>query len=255
MSNVRTPAIVACCLWAAMSNGPMLGAQSRAAARGPALSLRVTRQADGVRVSLDAERASLRDVGDSLARQLRIPVIVGASLAGEVVSANFSDLALEAALPLLAPRVIIDQELRQDSPAAPQALYLLTFSDPEPASVVNQRAGAQGLFLEGNTEDTGASRDSDPLQVSYARGLLTVNAQQQRLADVVTVIADVLGVPLNAQGAGEGIVDVILPPMSPADLLPRLSPAVRTLVRFDLNSAERSVLRITLAPAGSNRAR
>ena len=244
-------------VWLALPTTPALQAQAGAVVRREgAFALRVDRPSEGVRLSLEANRASLRAVAAALSQQLGAPVTVGAALTDDVVSAGVCGLPLEAARPLLAPRVVIDQEVAQGPPTEPRAVYLLSFVDPEPPQrASSEGAAAQGFFLEGNTEDPGTGKDTDPLQVTYTRGLLSVTARQQTLASVARVIADVLGVPLDTEAPADTVVDLLIPPVAPIDALAQLSPAVRTLARFDLNSAERTVLRIALVRPGSRQAR
>lgn len=247
MSRVMTFTLAAFFVCLAASSTTAAPAQAAAAARREGtFAVRVEHPPEGVRLSVDAARARLVSVAAALSQQLGAPVTVGASLASELVSAGFNGLPLEASLPMLAPRVIIEQEVAQGTPSQPKAIYLLSFVDPEPPQRQAGQGVAQGFFIEGNTEDPASAKDTDPLQVTYERGLLSLNVRQQPLSSVVRVIADVLAVSLDTEAAADDVVDLVMPPMAPVDALAQLSPKVRTLVRYDLNGSERTVLRIAL---------
>jgi hypothetical protein len=219
-----------------------------------AYSLRVTTQ-PVTTITLDALQARLVTIAAELGRRLGVQVLVGPSLADELISANFADLTIEAALPLLAPRVLIDYEMRQGQTPTALAVHLLTFADPAPPENVGVHAPSQGVFIEGNTEDTGDRKRDDPLQASYARGLLTLAVREQPLQTVIMVVSDMLGVPADVRYDAMEIISADIFELPPEDALQRLSPNIRVYVRADLNLAARTVVRIVVAPRGASAGR
>lgn len=199
-------------------------------------------------VSMTAQGARLADVAADLSRRLNTRIIVGPSMANEMIWVKFSESPLEAALSSLAPRVYVDYEIRQGAPPAPLAIYLLGSFDPEPAINAVVRGASQGLLITGNTEDTTTASLDDPLQVSGDRNRLTIKSKQQPLATVVTAVADVLGVPVDINAGGAEIVDVDIKAAPAEDALRLLSPSLRLYVRVDVNLFERKLLRLVVAP-------
>jgi hypothetical protein len=214
----------------------------------PAYTLLVTAREGVSAVSMTAQGARLADVAADLSRRLNTRVIVGPSMANELIWVKFSESPLEPALSSLAPRVYIDYEIRQDAQPAPMAIYLLGSFDPEPAIDAVVRGASQGFLITGNTEDTTTATPDDPLQVSGDRNRLTIKSKQQPLATVVAAVADVLGVPFDIKSDGAEIVDTDIRATPAEDALRLLSPSLRLYVRVDVNLFERRLLRLVIAP-------
>ena len=217
---------------------------------GTTYTLRITKEGIA-EVSLNAERARLSDIAADLARRLGAWVIVGPSLKDEMVTVKFSDLPLEPALSALAPRVYVDYEIRQGAQPAPVGIYLLAFDDPEPAVNAVVQGKSQGLLITGNTEDTEKTAREDPLQVFYNRNRLTIISKKQPLGLVVMAVADVLGIPAEIKYDAAELVDADIKDTPSEVALFMLSPNVRLNVRVSVNSVDRSLLRLVVAPAAA----
>jgi hypothetical protein len=204
-----------------------------------------------VEMALKAEGASLADIALDLSKRLKARVMLGPSLQKETISVNVAESPLEQALPSLAPRVIVDYELRQDARPAPVDIYLLGAGDPEPQSNTDTRGMSQGLLIEGHTEDTGAAPADDPLKVIGDKNQLTITSKKQPLAIIAMAIADVLGIPVEMKGDGAELVDVDIRGALAEDVIPRLSPNIRLHVRTDLSRSERTPLRLVVASPGA----
>jgi type II secretory pathway component GspD/PulD (secretin) len=203
---------------------------------------------DGIpEVSVNAENARLSDIAADLSRALGAPVFVGPSLTNETITVQFSGTPLEPALRSLAPRVLIDYEIRQNSPLVPLGIYLAGFADPDPDPTAVVRGNSQGLLITGNTEDTGQPSKDDPLQIVYEKSRLTLRSKQQPLQAVVLAIADTLGVPAEIKYETVEIVNAETRGSAPEDALLALSPSVRLYVRVDANLLNRTLLRIVVA--------
>jgi type II secretory pathway component GspD/PulD (secretin) len=198
-------------------------------------------------VSVNAENARLSEIAADLSRALNAPVFVGPTLMNETITAKFSDAPLEPALRSLAPRVLIDYEIRQNAPLVPLGIYLVGFADRDPDLTAVVRGRSQGLLIAGNTEDTGQPSKDDPLQIIYEKSRLTLRSKQQPLQAVVLAIADTLGVAAEIKYETVEIVNTEIKDSSPEDVLLALSPSVRLYVRVDANLLNRTLLRIVVA--------
>jgi SspJ family small acid-soluble spore protein len=203
---------------------------------------------DGIaEVSVNAENARLSEIAADLSRALSAPVFVGPTIMNETITIQFSDAPLEPALRSLAPRVLIDYEIRQNAPPVPLGIYLAGFADRDPDLTAVVRGRSQGLLIAGNTEDTGQPLKDDPLQIVYEKGRLALKSKQQPLQAVVLAIADTLGVPAEIKYETLEIVNTEIRDSSPEDALLALSPSVRLYVRVDANLLNRTLLRIVVA--------
>ena len=215
-------------------------------------TLRITKE--GITgVSLKADKAKLSEIAVDLSKRLGAKVILGPTMEKEAITVEFSDLTLEPALSLLAPRVYIDYEIRKDAQPAPMGIYLLGVTDPVPAVNAVVQGSSEAIMIEGNTEDTAeASKvesQEDPLQVDLDdNNLLTIKSKKQLLAAVVLTIAEVLEVPAEIKYESPEIVDTVIKDTPLEDAITRLSPNIRLYVRADLNRSERTPLRLTVVP-------
>lgn len=215
----------------------------------PAYTLTVTKDVTPF-ISLTAEGARLSEVAADLGRRLNARVIVGPSLQDEKITAKFAGTPIEPAMLAIAPRVVIDYEVRQDAEPLPLGVYLLGDADPEPSVTAVVRGTSQGMVISGNTEDTGQPPPADaPLRVVYNKRRLTVFAKQQMLIVVVMTIAETLGVPAEIKYETREIVNAnIKDTTNIEDAIAGLSPKVRVYVRSDLNRLDKTLLRIVVVP-------
>ena len=204
---------------------------------------------DGVvDLAVKADEAQLTDVATDLSKRLRAQVIVGPSLAKETITVDVPASPLEAALTSLAPRVLIDYEIRPDAKPMPRGIFLLGATDNDPATDTIARGMSQGLLIEGHTEDTPKSEEEDPLRVTGDKNLISIVVKKQPLNIVARAIADVIGVPVDVRYDASELIELDVRNARPEELLPRISPNVRLFVRVDVNRAERTLLRMVIAP-------
>lgn len=207
---------------------------------------------DGVLdVAVNAKDAKLTDVAAELSKRLRAQVVVGKSLEEEVITVTAQPSALEPAIASLAPRALIDYEIRENTRPSPQTIYLLGLDDPEPTLDTIARGMSQGLLIEGHTEDAPKAPADDPLQVTGDRNLLSITAKKQPLSVVAMAISDVMGVPVDLRYDAGELVDLDVRNARPEDLLPRLSPNVRLYTRVDAQRLESTLIRIVIASSSA----
>jgi type II secretory pathway component GspD/PulD (secretin) len=211
-----------------------------------AYTLTVTKDATPF-VTLMAQDAKLSDVAADLAKQLNAKVILGPSLQNERISTRLEGTTVEPAMLALAPRVLVDYEVRRDAQPVPLGIYLLGQEDPVPAVSAVVQGTSQGLLVMGNTEDTGKPPANAPLRITYDKGRLTVFAKQQPLIVVVMAIADELGVPAEIKYQSREIIDADVKSTTTIDeTLAGLSENVRVYVRSDVNRLEKRLLRVVV---------
>ena len=228
----------------------VLAASVQSAAAQPAqsqYSLTVTKDITPY-VTLTAEGAKLSDVAADLARRLGAQVIVAPSLKDEKITAKFAGTPIEPAMLTIAPRVLVDYEVRQDEQPRVLGIFLLGDTDPEPSVSAVVHGNSQGVMISGNTEDTGQPPPKDaPLQIIYNKKRLTVYAKQQPLIVVVMAIAEEMGVPAEIKDETVELINVNVKD-TPAieETIAGLSPKVRVYVRSDANRLERTLLRVVV---------
>jgi hypothetical protein len=212
--------------------------------------LRIT-EGDILGVSLEADKARMIDIAADLSKRLRAPVSLGPSLRKEALTVEFADLTFEPAMGLIAPRVLIDYEIRASAQPKILAIYLLGLDDPEPAKNETVKGSSEAMMIEGNTEDEAASAadyEDDPLQVDLNDNLLTIKSKKQPLIAVILTIAEVLEVPAEIKYETSEIVDTVIRDVPFEDAIARLSPNARIYVRADLTRSQRTPLRLALLP-------
>jgi hypothetical protein len=207
-------------------------------------TVNVTMKDGAIDVALKAEDAPLPELAADLGKRLRANVTVGPALRQERVSAEFRDSALEPVLTSMAARVLVDYEIRRETPPIPRDIYLLGNGDPEPTLNTSPRAVSTGLLISGNTEDPTVTPADDPLLITGDRQQLSVAVRQQPLATVIRAAADVLGVPVDIRYDAAELIDLDVKNATPEDALTRLSPNVRVIVRVDANTSERTLVRL-----------
>src|SRR5215203_5308988 len=155
-------------------------------------------------ISLKAEKAKMSEVAQELSKRLKTPVFLGPDRQNELLTIEFSQLTLEAALQLLSPTVFVDYEIDTSSAAPPKALGVFLFDanqgEPPMSAVVNN--ATQSMLIEGNTEDGVApaseeekkKQEEQPLRVTLKNNLLSVKAIKQPLPVVLMKIGEELGI-------------------------------------------------------------
>ena len=207
-------------------------------------------------ISLKAEKSSLREVAADLSKRLRTPIVVSKALAQETISTGFSELTLEPAMQLLAPRVFIDYQIDMTPGSQPQALaiYLQTRDEEEPSTDKVVPASSEAFVVEGDTEDgvesmteeTKKRLEAKPILVVFDRDGISVRSRQQPLSAVLLEIGGELGIPVTLESDGKEIVDLNTGKVSLEEALRRLSPNLRLYLRFDSQDFSKEPLRLVL---------
>jgi hypothetical protein len=205
----------------------------------------------GVIVTLKADNATVTAIAADLERRLRARVVVGQQYAAAVLTADFVDAPLEAALVSMAPRAMVDYEIRRGAPPVVRAVHLLAADDPNPRIVDGEGGGPVGLMVEGDTEDSSLPAADLPLRVTGDRHALTVVARKQRLTTVASAIAEVIGAQIQLSADPPDIVDADFRERPAEEVVTRLSDKLRLLVRVDVNQSERTPLRLVIAGTGA----
>lgn len=223
--------------------------QTGPAAAQPArpFTVRVTPRAGATDVALKAENALLSEIAVDLAKRLRANVTVGPTLREERVSVEIGDTALEPALASLAARVLVDYELRQDAQPIPQDIYLLGINDPDPKLNTTERGVSVGLMFSGNTEDVAPAPADDPLLITGNRQALSVTVKKQPLSMVAMALGEVLGLPVESRYDAAELIDFDVRSASAEEIVPRISPHLRLIVRVDASTSERTLVRLVVA--------
>ena len=207
-------------------------------------------------ISLKAEKAKLAEISEALSKKLKIPVMVGEPLINQLVTTEFSELTLEAAVQLLAPAVYVDYETMSGALVPPRALGIFFYGadqgEPSLAAVVH--SPTQSFLIEGDTEDgvepaTEEERkrqEQRPLRVDLRDNLMTLKAKKQPLALVLLKIGEQLGIPVDIQYQPADIVDLEISKTPAEEIIRKLSPNIEMFVRADLTRSERRILRLVL---------
>jgi len=210
-------------------------------------------------LSLKADKSSLAAIASDLSNRLKVPVMLGPTLKAEVVSIEFSELPLEAAVQLLAPHVFVDYEVEtgSGSPPKPLGIFLFDTDQGEPPVTAVVPGTTQSILIEGDTEE-GVEPTTDeqkkkleeqPLRVQFRDGVMSVKAKKQPLVLVLLKIGEELGIPVDIQNQSNEIVDIEISKAPIEDALRRLSPSIRAFIRADLTRGDRRALRLLLPSA------
>jgi hypothetical protein len=203
-------------------------------------------------VTLKARDATVKDIAAELSKRLRIPIAVSAVIEKHRVTVNFSDLVLEPALQQLAPQVFIDYEIDMAIGKTPRPLgiFLQGYNEPQPSDSAVVKGNSDVIIIEGDTEDTGESKDKDDkdqeLKVTYEKNELSVFARKQPLVVVLYAIANELEVPLQVTDEIVDPISINIQKASVESALQQLSRNIRLYLRADLMTQERRPLRIVL---------
>jgi hypothetical protein len=237
---------------------PAPAAPTRASAQRGAprpYALAITNEDGFINVALKATRIRVADIAADLARQLRVRVDVGPALKQEFVTVDVPSSPLETVLQAIAPRVLVDYEVRQDARPLPLVIYLLSPTDVEPTANIVQRGASQGLVISGHTEETPTDDGSDPVTIAGDTHQLSIKAKNQPLALVAMAVADTLGVQLEMTYPAAEPVAVSVTNLPAEDAVIGISPNVRLHVRVDVSRAERTPLKLIVTQPRAQAAR
>jgi hypothetical protein len=255
-----TPPVVQAQAPARPPTPPAVPATPEARARAPRgthrpYALAIKREDGFINVALKATRIRVADIAADLARQLRVRIDVGTDLKQEFVTVDVPSSPLESVLQAIAPRVLVDYELRQDARPRPLAIYLLAPTDVAPKANVVERGVSQGMVISGHTEETPTDDGSDPVTIAGDTHQLSITAKNQPLALVAMAVADTLGVPLEMTYPAGELVVVSVTNLPAEDAAIGISPNVRLQVRVDVSQAERTPLKLIVTQPRAQAAR
>jgi hypothetical protein len=212
-------------------------------------------------LSLKAKDAKLNEITTELSKRLKVPVILSPLMNKQAVSVEFTDLALEPALQLLAPQVYVDYQIGPMQ-QTPLGIFLSGYNEPQPALNAVIPSSSQAMLIEGDTED-GVEPTTDeakkrleekPLRIIYAKNTLTIRSKSQLLSWVVLKVGDELGIPVEIRDESRELVTMDIIGLPSEEALQRLSPNIRLYVRADLQRMERTPLRLLLlAPSNASK--
>jgi hypothetical protein len=236
-----------------------------------AFTLRVTPERV---VTIAAKEAKAADIGQALAKELRVPVKMSAIVAKQSLTFRLDRVPVEDLLLKLAPQVYIDYEVRWDRPQEDWVAVELTgFNEREPATPVEQKAF---LVFAGNTEDEAATEETiaaernkadeeklakDPpkegpvLDVSVSNGLVSVRARKQMVTAVLLEVASKGGLGFETRGQlDEAFVDLDIR-ATPVDQLPGViaRPNFGVLMRRNLAAGVNRAVAVLLGTDATRR--
>jgi hypothetical protein len=208
---------------------------------------------DGPLISLTAKGATLAEIGSDLAKQLNAKVVVSTILQQQPTKVDFTDLALEPALQLLAPQVFVDYEIGAEQ-QHPVGIFLLAYNEPAPSLSAAVASTSQALLITGDTEDgveptteEGRKRqEENPLRVAFLNNKLTVRVRQQPLIAVVLRVGEELGIPVEIKDDSREVISMEIVAMPVEEAVQRISANVRLYVRADLQRLDRRPFRLIL---------
>lgn len=217
-------------------------------------------------VSVHAKKAPLAEIIAELSKQLKIPVVLAPKIKQESVSTDFDNFPLEAALRLLAPKVIIDYVVSGGEGPVPSkkeavAVYLMALGESpsrEGPYVVN-KSGAQmvlgTIYATEDEEKAALELKKSMLQVTEENGIFDVRAEKQYLTDVLQEIANKANIPfdlITTDGTQMEIDQIVTWDIKAVTLeqLTRgwLPNGIRLYSRVDLQSYVEKPLRLTIEP-------
>jgi hypothetical protein len=155
-------------------------------------------------VTVRAKEVPLKQIAAELSRRIKAPVVLSPVMAKQVVTLEFDDLPLEAALQLMAPLPSVHYELQGGTTPVCREIFLNAYNESPPFPAFD---GKNIMFVvEGDTESTDGQDDS--LRVSYNKGRLSVKAKKQSLPEVLNRIAIVLGINFQMTQDTDATIDV-----------------------------------------------
>jgi hypothetical protein len=217
-------------------------------------------------VSVHAKKAPITEVIAELSKQLKIPVVLAPKIKAETVTTDFDNFPLEAALRLLAPKVIIDYVITGGEGPIPSkkeaiAAYLMALGEApsrEGPFILN-KSGAQmvvgTIYATEEEEKAALELKKSMLQVTEQNGIFDVRAEKQYLTDVLQEIADKANIPfslITTDGTQMEIDQIVTWDIKAVTLeqLTRgwLPNGIRLYSRVDLQSYVEKPLRLTIEP-------
>lgn len=209
-------------------------------------------------ISLRALEAPMPEIASELGREYKVPVQLSPVMQKQLITIEFSEMPLDAALRMLAPQPYVDYESGGDfEQPKPLAIYLHALNEPPPALSASVKNSSEAILIEGDTEEGVERPDSSkeeeiPLSVSFAKNQLSVRARKQPLTVVLFKVASVLSVPFDLRFDSNEIIDIDFSNQPLDQAVRSLSPAIRFYYRTDLQTFETLPLRLALmAPAKS----
>ena len=217
-------------------------------------------------VSVHARKAPITEVTAEISKQLKVPVVLAPKLKQELVTTDFDSFPLEAALRLLAPKVIIDYVITGGEGPVPSkkeavAVYLMALGESpsrEGPYIIN-KSGAQLVVgtVYGTEEEEKAALELKKvmLQVTEQNGIFDVRAEKQYLTDVLQEIADKANIPFSVvtTDGGQKELDQIVTWDIKAVTLEQLTRGwlpngIRLYSRVDFQSYVEKPMRLTIEP-------
>jgi hypothetical protein len=220
-------------------------------------------------VSVHAKKAPFSDVASEIGRQLKLraPVHVTDKAKQQLLTENFDDLPLEAAVRRLSPHAVIDYVMNGGAdplyPVRKQALTIYFLGPDEKAPDVppwimkdpSSEMYVGMVYATENEEKEALEKKKKDLQVAYNDGLFTLHVHKQFLTDVLEEIAAKAGIGLNiltTNGAQKEIDQVVtwdIAAVSLEDLTNTWFPSgIRLYSRTDLEKDVSKPLRLTIEP-------
>jgi hypothetical protein len=217
-------------------------------------------------VSVHAKRAPITEVTTEISKLLKIPVVLAPKIKQESVTTDFDNFPLEAALRLLAPKVIIDYMITGGEGPVPSrkeavAVYLMALgeSPTRDGPFVLNKTGAQlvvgTVYATEDEEKAALELKKSMLQVDVQNGIFDVRAEKQYLTDVLQEIADKAKIPfsvITTDGSQREIDQIVTWDIKAVTLeqLTRgwLPNGIRLYSRVDLQSYIEKPLRLTIEP-------
>jgi len=217
-------------------------------------------------VSVHARKAPITEVIAEISKQLKVPVVLAPKIRQELVTTDFDSFPLDAALRLLAPKVIIDYVITGGEGPVPSkkeavAVYLMALGESpsrEGPYVVN-KTGAQlvvgNVYATEEEEKAALELKKVMLQVTEQNGIFDVRAEKQYLTDVLQEIADKANIPFSVvtTDGGQKELDQIVTWDIKAVTLEQLTRGwlpngIRLYSRVDLQSYVEKPMRLTIEP-------
>lgn len=177
----------------------------------PTWRVRVVESSGAPFISVHAKKAPFSDVAAEMGRQLKlkVPIHVTDKAKQQLLTIDFDDLPLEAAVKRLSPHAVIDYVTNGGAdplyPARKQALTIYLLGPEEKAPDVppwimkdpSTEMYVGMVYATEEEEKAALEVKKKDLQVTYAEGLFTLHVHKQYLTDVLEEIAAKAGIGLN----------------------------------------------------------
>jgi hypothetical protein len=215
-------------------------------------------------VSVHARKAPITEVTAEISKQLKLPVVLAPKIKQELVTTDFDSFPLEAAVRLLAPKVIIDYVITGGEGPIPSkkeaiAVYLMALgeSPSREGPYIFNKSGAMlmvgTVYATEEEEKAAMELKKIMLQVTEQNGIFDVRAEKQYLTDVLQEIADKARIPFSVvtTDGGQMEIDKMVTWDIKAVTLEQLTRGwlpngIRLYSRVDLQSYIEKPLRLTI---------